>query len=579
MYNKNKYFNLIKFFFNYHSSVALGILLSVVTLLTSIFLLALSGWFIASSALVGTACIYTFNYMLPAASVRFASIIRTAGRWAERVVSHEATLILLQNIRIYTFTRLIKLTPSILTRFHKSEIMNIIVADVDTLNHLYLRVLSPLVSTIIVISVITCVLSIMDLYLSMIICTIMLFLLLLFPPLFYYSSKYIGNKLTILRSNYRLQLTNLLKNNAELTVYGASNSYKRKLSETEQRWQRYQRKNNIFITSIQSLLLLITFFYMIKVLLLLDSRGIDGNGALVALFLFTTLAVFEALGPVANAFNYFGQVIASAISINKLINLLPEVVFPIYGPAVAKRVSIIIEKLQFKYKQLAEPAIINFSINVAPGKHIAIIGHTGCGKSTLLQLLTRALDPTIGVIKFNNLPLSQWSEKSLRAMTAIVPQRIHIFSSTLRDNLCIAGHKVSDKKIFNILEQLELDNLFKYKGLNTYLGEGGRRLSGGEQRRIGIARALLHNAPLLLLDEPTEGLDVNLEKRIIAIILKLSKARTLIMITHHLQGLDIMDRIYIMDRGSIIEQGNHLVLMNHRGRYYKYCKQQLAANK
>ena len=572
MYN-NKYF----IFFKYHSSVALGILLSVVTLLTSIFLLAISGWFIASSVLVGTAGIYTFNYMLPAAGVRFASILRTTVRWAERVVSHEATLILLQNIRIYTFNRIIKLTPSILTSFHKAEIMNRIVADVNTLNHLYLRVLSPLVSTIIVISVITCVLSIIDLYLSIIICTILLFVLLLFPPLFYYSSKYIGNKLTILRSNYRLQLTNLLKNNAELTVYGAYNSYKRKLSETEQHWQQYQRKHNIFITSIQGLLLLITLCYMIKILLLFDSIVIYGNsGAIIALFFFTTLAVFEALGPVANAFNYFGQVIASAISINKLINLLPDVVFPIYGPAVAKSVSIIIENLQFKYKPLAEPAINNFYINVDPGKHIAIIGHTGCGKSTLLKLLTRALDPTIGVIKFNNLPLSQWSEKSIRAMTAIVPQRIHIFSSTLRDNLCIAGHNVSDKKIFNILEQLELDNLFKYKGLNTYLGEGGRRLSGGEQRRIGIARALLHNAPLLLLDEPTEGLDFNLEKRILAIILNLSKERTLILITHHLQGLDIMDRIYIMDRGSIIEQGNHLVLMNYRGRYYKYCKQQLA---
>jgi len=572
VYN-NKYF----IFFKYHSSVALGILLSVVTLLTSIFLLAISGWFIASSVLVGTAGIYTFNYMLPAAGVRFASILRTTVRWAERVVSHEATLILLQNIRIYTFNRIIKLTPSILTSFHKAEIMNRIVADVNTLNHLYLRVLSPLVSTIIVISVITCVLSIIDLYLSIIICTILLFVLLLFPPLFYYSSKYIGNKLTILRSNYRLQLTNLLKNNAELTVYGAYNSYKRKLSETEQHWQQYQRKHNIFITSIQGLLLLITLCYMIKILLLFDSIVIYGNsGAIIALFFFTTLAVFEALGPVANAFNYFGQVIASAISINKLINLLPDVVFPIYGPAVAKSVSIIIENLQFKYKPLAEPAINNFYINVDPGKHIAIIGHTGCGKSTLLKLLTRALDPTIGVIKFNNLPLSQWSEKSIRAMTAIVPQRIHIFSSTLRDNLCIAGHNVSDKKIFNILEQLELDNLFKYKGLNTYLGEGGRRLSGGEQRRIGIARALLHNAPLLLLDEPTEGLDFNLEKRILAIILNLSKERTLILITHHLQGLDIMDRIYIMDRGSIIEQGNHLVLMNYRGRYYKYCKQQLA---
>jgi ATP-binding cassette subfamily C protein CydC len=151
-----------------------------------------------------------------------------------------------------------------------------------------------------------------------------------------------------------------------------------------------------------------------------------------------------------------------------------------------------------------------------------------------------------------------------------VSQRVHIFSSTLRENLRIAAPAASDEDLNLALQQVGLDKLLENEGLNAWLGEGGRQLSGGEQRRLGIARALLHQAPLLLLDEPTEGLDAETEQQILALLRQHCRGKTLILVTHRLYGLEHFDRICVMDGGSIVEQGSHAALMRQPGRYAQF---------
>ncbi|WP_413722378.1 heme ABC transporter ATP-binding protein/permease CydC [Sodalis sp. RH24] len=552
--------------------IALGMLLAIVTLLASIGLLSLSGWFLAGSALAGMAGLYSFNYMLPAAGVRGAAITRTAGRWAERVVSHDATFRVLQHLRIYTFQKILPLSPGALAGFRQAELLNRLVADVDTLDHLYLRVLSPLLSAFVVILVVTVGLSWLDASLALTLGAIMLAVLLIVPPLFYRAGKPVGEALTRLRADYRQHLATWLQGNAELTVYGAAARYRGQLDETERRWQQRQRQQANLAALAQGMLTLITGM-AVTLILWLAAAGIGGDshpGALIALFVFTTLAAFEALGPVAGAFQHLGQVIASAGRIADVIGRDPAVVFPADGPAAGGDAALVLDAVGFRYPDQPLPAVAGVSLRINAGEHIAILGHTGSGKSTLLQLLTRAWDVDRGQILLNGQSLARWSEPALRAMMSVVPQRVHIFNATLRDNLLLGAAQADDARLAHILSLLGLDKLLENQGLDAWLGEGGRQLSGGEQRRLGIARALLHDAPLLLLDEPTEGLDAATERRVLDALHQLGRAKTLVIITHRLQGLDMMDRIYVMDRGGIAEQGSHATLMAEKGRYFRY---------
>ncbi|MCX2942845.1 ABC transporter transmembrane domain-containing protein, partial [Rahnella perminowiae] len=222
--------------------LSLGVILAIVTLLASIGLLTLSGWFLAASAVAGIAGLYSFNYMLPAAGVRGAAIFRTAGRYAERLVSHDATFRVLAHLRVFTFTKIMPLSPGGIARFRQADLLNRLVADVDTLDHLYLRVISPLVSALVVIILVTAGLSFLDLKLALTLGGIMLVLMLILPVIFYRAGKPAGRELTALRSDYRMQLASWLQGQSELVVFGAQPRFRQQLNDIEQRWMLRQQQ-------------------------------------------------------------------------------------------------------------------------------------------------------------------------------------------------------------------------------------------------------------------------------------------------------------------------------------------------
>lgn len=556
--------------------LTLGVVLAIVTLLASIGLLTLSGWFLSASAVVGVAGLYSFNYMLPAAGVRGAAITRTAGRYFERLVSHDATFRVLSHLRVATFSKLLPLSPAGLSRFRQGDLLNRVVADVDTLDHLYLRVISPLVGALVVIIVVTLGLGVLDVTLALTLGGIMLLTLCLLPPLFYRLGKPTGEKLTSLRGQYRQHLTSWLQGQAELTIFGASQRYREQMENTELSWHDAQRRQSELTALSQAVMLLISGFAVIA-MLWLAAGGVGGNtqpGALIALFVFCALAAFEALAPVTGAFQHLGQVIASARRITEITDCPPEVTFPAGESTVPAQVDLHLNAVSFTYPQQVQSALNAVSLNVTAGQRVAILGRTGCGKSTLLQLLTRAWDPQQGEILLNGQPLASFSEAALRATISVVPQRVHLFSATLRDNLLLASPAATDEALATVLTQVGLEKLLVDDGLNSWLGEGGRQLSGGELRRLAIARALLHDAPLFLLDEPTEGLDATTESQILDLLSDVTKGKTVLMVTHRLRGLSQCDQIIVMDNGEIIEQGNHAALMAKQGRYYRF-KQRL----
>ncbi|MEN4975059.1 cysteine/glutathione ABC transporter ATP-binding protein/permease CydC [Pantoea eucalypti] len=553
--------------------LTLGIVLTIVTLLASIGLLTLSGWFLAASSVAGVAGLYTFNYMLPAAGVRGAAIIRTAARYAERLVSHDATFRVLQHLRVHTFNRLMALSPGQLSRFRQADLLNRFVADVDTLDHLYLRVISPLLGAFIVSVVVTFGMSFINFHLALTLGGIMLSTLVLMPALFYRLGSPAGVAIAQGRARWRLQLMQWLAAQAELTLYGASQGWRQQLDEDEQRWQQAQSQQQRLQAAAQCLLLLISGV-TVTLLLWLSAATISEQqlpGSLIALVVFCALAAFEALAPVAGAFLPMSQVINAAQRVNDIIDQSPAITFPAHSETRPAPLSIGIDQLDFSYPDRPDKVLNRFTLSIAASEHIALLGPTGCGKSTLLALLTRGWESQHGVIRLNDRPIRDWSEPALRQRISVVTQRVHLFSQSLRDNLLLACPDASDEQLTRALNDVGLQRLLEnQEGLNAWMGEGGRPLSGGELRRLALARALLHDGDLWLLDEPTEGLDATTEQHILTLLQQLTAGKTMIMVTHRLSGLELMDRICVMDNGAIVEQGSHAELISKAGRYWRF---------
>ncbi|MGL4919718.1 MAG: thiol reductant ABC exporter subunit CydC, partial [Plesiomonas shigelloides] len=362
----------------------------------------------------------------------------------------------------------------------------------------------------------TLLLSLLDTRLALTLGGIMLALLLILPVIFYHAGKPIGRDITAQRSRYRVQLVEWLQANAELVLFGALRRVREQLDATERQWQQRQAQEASLAAWSQSLVVLASGLTAV-LMLWLAAEHVGGNphpGALLALFVFVTLAAFEALAPVASAFLHLGQVMASAERVQDVISQTPPVQF-VTEPedkasagetAANPALQLNIQHVTFGYTP-DQPVLRDVSLHLAAGERIALLGKTGCGKSTLLNLLTRAYDPQHGSIALGDTDIRLLPESQLRQAISVVSQRVHIFSATLRQNLLLGDPRASDAHLSDVLRDVGLDTLLDGEGLDMWLGDGGRPLSGGEQRRLGIARALLHNAPLMLLDEPTEGLD------------------------------------------------------------------------
>ena len=557
-------------------SLFLGLVLMITGLASSIGLLTTSGWFLAATAIAGLGTL--FNFFYPSASVRGLAIGRTLFRYFEKLVTHDATFRILAKLRVQVFEKIIPLSPAVLNRYRNSDLLNRLVSDVDTLDSLYLRLIAPFITAIFVILAMCIGLSFINVPLALGLGVSLLLLVFVIPTVFYQLGKKFGDKLVHSRALYRTQFLEFIQAQAELLLFNAEDKLKDNMAKTEANWQADQQKE-ANLSGFSTALSLFLNGLIIAAMLWFSSQAEFGNDeyrmAFIALFTFAALASFEILMPLGSAFLHIGQVIASAERVTDIIEQQPLVTFN--GKAEfdqnATTLTTLIEAkdLSFTYPERQNRALKNLNLTIQKGKKVAILGKTGSGKSTLLQLLVRNYDANQGRLFLAGKPIVDYAEDTLRSQFCFLTQRVHVFSDTLRQNLQFASAvNISDEKMIEVLNQVGLGKLLEQEqGLDIWLGDGGRPLSGGEQRRLGLARILLNDAPILLLDEPTEGLDRETERQILRLILAHAENKTLIMVTHRLTAIEQFDELCVIDEAKLIEKGTYAELLQLEKGFFK----------
>ena len=536
-----------------------GIILSLITSLAAITLLSLSGWFITASAMAGLLSIdgnvLAFNFMLPAAQIRALAIMRTLGRYSERLVTHEATFRVLAQIRSWFFQQLIPLVPGRLALMRSGDLLSRMTADIDALDALYLRLVAPVFVAILGVTAVTIVLATYAPIISIANGLILLVAAVYVPWLFNRLGSEGAERITVLMANYKIRQVDTLQGFADLLANQAYERYSVFLQQFSDRMIHTQRQNNC-LTGISSAITFLLSQISFTVVLVLAGLLYTKNqltGSEVALVVFCVLASFELVTPLPQALQMLAKTQKSAQRIRQVAELKPTIIEPQQILLLPQSYDLQLSDVCFRYSDQQDWVLKNINVQIPLGTKLAILGASGSGKTTLLHLIMHYFDPELGQVALAGYSLNQYRSETLMTCFGVLSQRSQLFAATIKENLLIAKPDATAKELEVAIKAAGLEKYISYlpEGLNTWVGESGVKVSGGEARRIALARLYLKDAPILILDEPTEGLDSETERDFFQALSVFATKKTIIMVTHRAAGLSLVDKVYRMEQGVL----------------------------
>jgi ABC-type multidrug transport system fused ATPase/permease subunit len=358
---------------------------------------------------------------------------------------------------------------------------------------------------------------------------------------------------------------------ADLLAYGQLERYLLQVEKLGQRLWSVQRRM-AHIGGLQSgliglLMNLAVLAVLVIAIPLVHSGRLDG--VYLALLVMAVIACFEAVLPLPQTAQYLDSSMAAARRMFEIVDVEPAITDPQRPLPVPGRYGLQVADLRFAYNEDESPALDGVSFDLAQGGSLAVVGPSGAGKSTLVQLLLRFWDYREGTISVDGRELGQLSQEDARQLFAVVSQHTHLFNATVRDNLLLSRPGASEAEVLEAAQQAQADEFVRSlpQDYDTWIGEQGWKLSGGERQRLAIARAILKDAPMLILDEPTANLDAVTEREVMSTLLSFSAGRTTLLITHRLVGLEQADEILVLRSGRVVERGSHHDLMQMQGFY------------
>lgn len=493
-----------------------GVALGVLVVSANVLLMALSGWFIASMAVAGVSGA-AFNFFFPSAAIRFLAISRTVGRYAERLVTHEAAFRTLSSLRVWLFGRLAPLGPAGLERYAAGDVAGRLRVDVDALESLYLRVIAPIVTGVLVL-----VAGVLFAYcfspaIAVALAAVLLACLLFVPFLAALLSRIPGRDATRQTALLRSSVAEGVRGVEELILLGAVERQAQRVDDFSavlvERQEQLGRVQGITQAGIVLFSGGAAALILVVAADLVSSSQLAGP-ELVMLLLLTT-ALFEVAGPFSAAFLMYPAARESADRLFSLINSASDRSGTELTQVMPVRFDINARELSAGYLP-DKPVLDRVSFSLSHAACGVVVGPSGSGKTLLGQVVQkfRAYD---GSLTLGNHELRSLSSEDLPGILAVLPQRPHLFNGSIRENIVMGRESITEHALQLALHDSCLDSWIAAlpEGLDTPVGELGSRVSGGEARRIALARALVAETPLLLLDEPTEGLDSMTESELV----------------------------------------------------------------
>jgi ATP-binding cassette subfamily C protein CydC len=532
--------------------IAIGASLGFLAVGSNVALMALSAFLISKAAIVSNVA----DVALAITGVRVLAIGRAAFRYLERIVTHRATFAILADLRVWFFAAIEPLAPAGLTTRRSGDLLTRIVGDIETLEDVYVRVVIPPIVAGLVTVFAALGLGLLDVALGITLAGFLVASGIVLPVVAQGLSRTPGAAIIATRGELGATVVDEINGLPDLIALDRAAAHRDRLlelgSDLDANVERLAAVRSA--TSAASSML----------------AGLAGSGRLDPVFLavlpLVAVASFEVIGPLAQAFGSWDTSKAAAERLFELTDAQPEVVdaSPAVStapaaPAAAAAATgwtspaapgIEIRGLRFRYDP-EEPFVLDgLDLSVAPGTSLAIVGPSGSGKSTIVNLLLRFWEYDAGEIQIGGRDIREERGEDVRRLLGVVPQDVHLFDATIRDNLAVADADVTDERIEQACRLAQVHAFIETlpAAYETRVGENGVLLSGGERQRLAIARAIIKDAPILILDEATANLDVETEAALLDSLAPFMAGRTTIVISHRGSVAARTDRQVILDR-------------------------------
>lgn len=556
----------------FRSRMGLAVLLGAVMVASNIGLLGMAAYLIAAAALKPLLVLLT----LPIYVVQVAGITRAASRYAERLAGHNVTFHLLARLRADVYRRLVLLDPARFIAYRSGDLLARLVADIDELQHLYVHIVGPFLVAGLVAVLTSGLFAIFSPALAWAALVSLAVAGAGLPVLADRLSRRLGEQQPALRAELHTRLIDGIQGVQDILAFGREDDVRARVMAADRARAGIER-HMAAASALQDVLKDMLQSLAVWVILLLAIPLVGDHvvgGVYLAFLALVMLASFEAIEPLAPALQFLGRTRGAGDRVRDVLDSTPGIAdraepLPLPLARTDAGIGLACEHVSFAYAAEDASVLTDISFSIPCGGHVAIVGPSGAGKSTLARLLVRFYEPASGTIRLGGEDIRRFAIRDLRAALGVVSQDTYIFNNTLRGNMLLARPTATDDEIMRALEQAQLGTFVwsLSRGLDTWVGEQGQRLSGGERQRLAIARAVLKDAPVLILDEPSANLDPLTELALLDALDTLMRGRTAVLITHRLCHMERMEQILVLEGGRIVERGTHDQLLEEHGRY------------